>query len=157
MRRPIAVEQPLNYNLGKKLREMRLNKKWTLNELSKRSGLSISHISSLERGTRTKPSMVVVRKLANALEVPVYHLHDESMDDQDLYTDADQILSRYAPETQAFLLQEDSIPYVLFAKKLYDQKLNERGIIKALDEFLDSLARTAKPTINDASPSYTHE
>ncbi|MGZ4031448.1 MAG: helix-turn-helix domain-containing protein [Tumebacillaceae bacterium] len=138
------MEQSSPYSLGKKLREMRLNKKWTLNELSMRSGLSISHISSLERGTRTKPSMVVVRKLANALEVPVHHLHDESLGDQDLYSDADQILSRYAPETQSFLLQEESVPYVLFAKKLFDQKLNERGIIKALDEFLDNMDRSTK-------------
>lgn len=145
------MEQSSTYSLGKKLREMRLNKKWTLNELSMRAGLSISHISSLERGTRTKPSMVVVRKLANALEVPVHHLHDESIGDQDLYSEADVILSRYAPETQAFLLQDDSIPYVLFAKKLFDLKKNERGIIKALDEFLDSIARTGRNDLEDTT------
>src|SRR4051794_8720767 len=103
------MEQSSNFELGKKLREMRMNKRWTLNELSKRSGLSISHISSLERGTRTKPSMTVVRKLANALEVPIHHLHDDYLGDRDLYSEADLILSRFAPETQSFLLNEDSI------------------------------------------------
>lgn len=125
--------------LGKKLREMRLQKKWTLNELSQRAGLSISHISSLERGTRNKPSMAVVRKLANALQVPIHHLDETYLGDQDLYSEADLILSRFAPDTQAFLLQEESIPFVLFAKQLYDARNNERGIIKALHEFLEAI------------------
>jgi transcriptional regulator with XRE-family HTH domain len=131
------MEQSSSYKLGKKLREMRNSKKWTLNQLSQKSGLSISHISSLERGTRTKPSMTVVRKLANALEVPIHHLHDDYLGDHDLYSEADMILARYAPDTQAFLLNEESIPYVLFAKKLFDLGGNERGIIKALHEFLE--------------------
>lgn len=126
------------YKLGRKLRDMRLQRKWTLNELSVRAGLSISHISSLERGTRTKPSMTVVKKLANALEVPIHYLHDDYLGDQELYNEADRILSRYAPDTQAFLLKEESIPYVLLAKKLYDLGDDERGIIKALHEFLES-------------------
>ncbi|MFD2172128.1 helix-turn-helix domain-containing protein [Tumebacillus lipolyticus] len=132
------MEQSSNYTLGAKLREMRLSKKWTLNELSQRSGLSISHISSLERGTRTKPSMEVVRKLANALQVPVHYLHDDDMIDQDIYSEADLILSRFSPDTQAFLLQADSVPYIMFAKRLYELQGEERGIIQALHEFLET-------------------
>jgi transcriptional regulator with XRE-family HTH domain len=127
-----------SYPLGEKLRELRFNKKWTLNELAQRSGLSISHISSLERGTRTKPSMEVVRKLANALQVPVHYLHDEALGDRDLYSEADLLLARFAPDAQAFLLNEESTPYILFAKKLYELRNNERGIIKALHEFLET-------------------
>jgi transcriptional regulator with XRE-family HTH domain len=137
--------------LGKKLREMRLQKKWTLNELSQRAGLSISHISSLERGTRNKPSMAVVRKLANALQVPIHHLDETYLGDQDLYSEADLILSRFAPDTQAFLLQEESIPYVLFAKQLYDARNNERGIIKALHEFLEAIHNAGLPTAEPVS------
>ncbi|WP_157729636.1 helix-turn-helix domain-containing protein [Tumebacillus algifaecis] len=132
------MEQSSNYTLGAKLREMRLSKKWTLNELSQRSGLSISHISSLERGTRTKPSMEVVRKLANALQIPVHYLHDDDTIDKDMYSEADRILSRFSPDTQAFLLQEDSVPYIMFAKRLYELQGEEHGIIKALHEFLET-------------------
>ncbi|ARU61225.1 hypothetical protein CBW65_09645 [Tumebacillus avium] len=132
------MEQSSIYTLGAKLREMRLSKKWTLNELSQRSGLSISHISSLERGTRTKPSMEVVRKLANALQIPVHYLHDDDTIDKDMYSEADRILSRFSPDTQAFLLQEDSVPYIMFAKRLYELQGEERGIIKALHEFLET-------------------
>lgn len=132
------MEQSSTYTLGAKLREMRLSKKWTLNELSQRSGLSISHISSLERGTRTKPSMEVVRKLANALQIPVHYLHDDDTIDKDMYSEADRILSRFSPDTQAFLLQEDSVPYIMFAKRLYELQGEERGIIKALHEFLET-------------------
>lgn len=136
------VEQSSAYTLGEKLRELRQARKWTLNELSQRSGLSISHISSLERGTRTKPSMEVVRKLANALQIPVHHLHDDGVGERDLYTEADRILSRFAPDTQAFLLKEESVPYILFAKRIYELRRDERGIIKALDEFLDMIRAT---------------
>jgi len=126
-----------SYPLGEKLRELRFNKKWTLNELATRSGLSISHISSLERGTRTKPSMEVVRKLANALQVPVHYLHDEALGDRDLYSEADLLLARFAPDAQAFLMNEESTAYILFAKKLFELRNDERGIIKALSEFLE--------------------
>jgi transcriptional regulator with XRE-family HTH domain len=143
------MEQSSTYTLGEKLRELRSNKKWTLNELSQRSGLSISHISSLERGTRTKPSMEVVRKLANALQIPVHHLHDDVLGDRNLYSDADLILSRYAPDTQAFLLKEESVPFVLFAKRIHELRHDERGIIKALDEFLDMV----RPHVESAEPA----
>jgi transcriptional regulator with XRE-family HTH domain len=133
------MEHTPEYKLGEKLRELRTKRKWTLNELSKRSGLSISHISSLERGTRTKPSMDVVRKLANALQVPVHHLHDNGLGDRDLYTESDLLLARFSPEDQKFLLNEKSTPYILFAKQLYELRNNERGLIKALHEFLERL------------------
>jgi transcriptional regulator with XRE-family HTH domain len=150
------VEQSSAYTLGEKLRELRNGRKWTLNELSQRSGLSISHISSLERGTRTKPSMEVVRKLANALQVPVHHLHDDGIGDHDLYSDADRILSRFAPDTQAFLLKEESVPYILFAKRIYELRRDERGIIKALDEFLDTI-RAVTDSEEKPKPAATDE
>lgn len=133
------MEQTPEYKLGEKLRELRTKRKWTLNELSKRSGLSISHISSLERGTRTKPSMEVVRKLANALQVPVHHFHDNGVGDRDLYSETDLLLARFSPDVQTFLLEEDSTPYILFAQRLYNLRQNERGVVKALHEFLESL------------------
>ncbi|HEU4965609.1 MAG TPA: helix-turn-helix transcriptional regulator [Bacilli bacterium] len=143
------MEETSEYSLGEKLRELRTKRKWTLNELSKRSGLSISHISSLERGTRTKPSMEVVRKLANALQVPVHHLHDNGMGDRDLYSETDMLLARFSPDAQKFLLDEQSTPYVLFAKRLYELQGNERGLIKALHEFLESLDAYAVPNGTD--------
>jgi hypothetical protein len=60
-------------------------------------------------------------------------------------------LSRFAPDTQAFLLQEESIPYVLFAKQLYDARNNERGIIKALHEFLEAIHNAGLPTAEPVS------
>lgn len=54
--------------LGAKLRRLREQKGLTLNELSRRSGVSLAHISEIERG-RSTASLKTLEKLAAALEV----------------------------------------------------------------------------------------
>jgi transcriptional regulator with XRE-family HTH domain len=128
---------------GSRLHTLRKNNRWTLAELSKRSGLSISHISSLERGARTKPSMDVVTKLANALQVP-FHSLQETDSLHGLSHEGDHILSSYSPEVQQFLLQQDATPYILFAKKLYHHYKNDDtdlSIIESLAEFIRSIQK----------------
>lgn len=56
-------------NIEKKLREIRQSKKLTIRALSKKSGVSSSYISDLENGKNNKPSIDILVKLANALEV----------------------------------------------------------------------------------------
>lgn len=55
---------------GKAFKEVRKNMKLTLQELSRKSGVSKAFISAIETGIRT-PSNPSLRKLADALEVPV--------------------------------------------------------------------------------------
>lgn len=53
---------------GKKLREIRLNKKLSQGDVAKVLGVHRSYISGLERGIRN-PSLVTVQKIAKALGV----------------------------------------------------------------------------------------
>lgn len=46
--------------------------------LSEKSGISLTYIYELERGSKTNPSMETILKLANALEVSISELLDES-------------------------------------------------------------------------------
>lgn len=58
--------------LGNKIREIRLERNMKLSELAEKTGLSTSYISLLERDL-TSPSISSLRKIAEALEVPLFH------------------------------------------------------------------------------------
>ena len=55
--------------LGSEVRELRKARQMTLADLSKTSGISISHLSSIERGT-VNPTLSKVAQIAEALGVP---------------------------------------------------------------------------------------
>ncbi|HLI30419.1 MAG TPA: helix-turn-helix transcriptional regulator [Terriglobia bacterium] len=59
--------------LGKRLCELRLERGLTQGDLEAKTGILKSHISRIENGHRT-PSLETVRRLATALEVPLYAL-----------------------------------------------------------------------------------
>ncbi|EGS9999210.1 helix-turn-helix transcriptional regulator [Clostridium perfringens] len=56
-------------SIGKNLREIRRTKGFTMKELSNKSGVSQSYISDLENEKNNKPSIDILIKLANALEI----------------------------------------------------------------------------------------
>lgn len=59
-------------NIGALLRQVREEKKITLVELGKKSGVSYTHISEIERG-KTCASLKTLEKLAKVLDVPTSH------------------------------------------------------------------------------------
>lgn len=64
--------------LGYKIRKIRQNKGYTLNQLSDKTQLTASYISQLEREI-IEPSLSSLRKIAESLEVPIYtFLADEN-------------------------------------------------------------------------------
>ncbi len=59
--------------LGRKLRQARMSKGVTLSELSKKAGVSLAHLSEVERG-RSSASLKTLEKLAGALGLPISQL-----------------------------------------------------------------------------------
>lgn len=59
-----------------KLKRLRMERKWSQNELSRRSGVSQSFINDLEAGTK-QPTVKTLSKLAKALGVSISELLDE--------------------------------------------------------------------------------
>lgn len=55
--------------LGTKVKQLRVNKKWTQGQLAVYSGLTRSYISLIEIDAIKKPSSVAIINLAKALEV----------------------------------------------------------------------------------------
>ena len=62
--------------LGEKIRNTRKNKGLKLGELAEITDLSSSYISQLERGL-IEPSLTSLRKISNALNIPIYLLMDD--------------------------------------------------------------------------------
>lgn len=64
--------------LGQYLKKMRKEKKITLREAAKRSGVSHPYLSQLENGKNDKPSLDVLEKLANVYDQPLSNLLEAS-------------------------------------------------------------------------------
>ena len=72
----------LTTDVGKRLRQLRSERKKSMRALARLSGLSTNALSMIERG-RTSPSVSTLYKLSEALEVPItafFRLEPERMD-----------------------------------------------------------------------------
>jgi transcriptional regulator with XRE-family HTH domain len=69
-------------NIGKKVKEMRLRKKLTQQQVADASGISKSMLSKIENG-QTASAIATLSKISETLEVPLSWLLDERME-QDL-------------------------------------------------------------------------
>jgi transcriptional regulator with XRE-family HTH domain len=58
-------------SVGEKARKLRLQHGYTLKEVHQRTGISMSHLSAIENGTRPNPSFQNIEKLAEVYGVPV--------------------------------------------------------------------------------------
>lgn len=54
-----------------KMYGIRKQKKITLAQIAKKTGISIGYLSHLENGTRNNPSIEIMNKIADALETSV--------------------------------------------------------------------------------------
>lgn len=57
--------------LGDNIKSIREEKKLGLNETARLAGISPSYLSDIEKGNKTNPSMEVLRRIADALDVSI--------------------------------------------------------------------------------------
>ncbi|QED46786.1 helix-turn-helix domain-containing protein [Cytobacillus dafuensis] len=62
--------------VGMRIKRLRIEKGYSINELSEKSGISKSYLSYIERGIQQNPSLQVLSRLANTLETNVEDLLD---------------------------------------------------------------------------------
>ena len=65
----------------KNIRKLRFKADMTQVELSERSGVSQPYINELEHGKKVNPSVIVLSKLAKALEVTISDLIDDDVNE----------------------------------------------------------------------------
>jgi transcriptional regulator with XRE-family HTH domain len=70
-------------DIGRAIKLCRSRKNWTLRELSKRSGIALSHLSMIERNRRDA-SMAAMQTLANTFGMPSNVLVFLGADENDL-------------------------------------------------------------------------
>ncbi len=105
----------MNANFGTRVRSLRLQKRWSQQELSLRSGISTPHISSIERGKRF-PSLEYAMRLADALGIALHALCDERSDFKaPKMRESPDELPMYL---QNFVLNEASEPYLAVAQQM---------------------------------------
>lgn len=66
---------------GDKIKELRKNLKLSQKELADQCGLSISYIQQIESGKKNNPSLEALTAIANVLQVNIYSLLDEDMEE----------------------------------------------------------------------------
>lgn len=64
--------------IGKRVKELRLEKGLTISELAEKAGVAKSYLSSIERDIQSNPSIQFLEKICAVLNVPVEtFLHDK--------------------------------------------------------------------------------
>ncbi len=66
---------------GDKIKELRKKKKLSQKELADQCGLSISYIQQIEAGKKNNPSLDALTAMADVLQVNIYSLLDDSMEE----------------------------------------------------------------------------
>ena len=154
---------------GHELLALRKGRGWSLDELSKRSGVSMSHISQLEKGTRKSPAIDRVYRLAQAFDVSMYRFltrveRDNGNVRHATGTDgypapkpvagppartADSVdwnawSRELPPDVAHFMASENAADYVLFAKRLHDHRHSPRQVVQLIHEFMEGMAAHEK-------------
>ena len=150
---------------GHELLLLRKARGWSLDELSKRSGVSMSHISQLEKGTRKSPAIDRVYHLAEAFGVSMYRfLARVQHDDGDVrrgagtgdYPMTEAVAGtgsrtpesvdwvawsrELPPEVARFMVSDGAADYVSFAKRLHDHRHSPRQVVQLIHEFMEGMA-----------------
>ncbi len=75
--------------IGSKIRKIRQDKEFTLNQVAKATNLTASYLSQIERSI-TEPSISSLKKIASALNVPIYYFLNEEEKEVKILIKADE-------------------------------------------------------------------
>ncbi|MCY0901580.1 MAG: helix-turn-helix transcriptional regulator [Firmicutes bacterium] len=121
--------------LGSRIRILRQRKGLTQQEIGFRTGISIPHISSIERGQR-HPSLDYAVRIAEALGVPIGYLCESaattSLPDDLNYSKPDE-LPAYL---QTFIALETAQPYLAMAQRVSRLEESDYHMLCAMVEIM---------------------
>lgn len=99
--------------IHKKIKRLRMEKEWTLKDLSEKTGLSVSFISQVERGSSSL-AITSLKKIADVFNIPITYFFEEIENHH--YT-------IHHEEQKPFKLEGSDITYVRLAGKFPDRKI----------------------------------
>jgi len=97
--------------IGQRIKELRLKRQLTLEEVAERTGCSAGFLSQLERN-RAAPSISMLYSIAGALEVPISHFFPETIKTPKLVR---------AEERETFRFEGSPITYSLLTTQFPDR------------------------------------
>lgn len=103
--------------LGNKIRHLRKSRKLKLNDIAEKSGLSVSYISQLERNL-VEPSLSSLKKIASALETPVYLLIDDTEHDNIVMRKGERPVMTFANTDTRFEIVSTTTRNINFEPKM---------------------------------------
>lgn len=109
-----------------RIKQLRLQRGYSINELSEKAGISKSYLSYIERGIRKNPSLHILSKLANSLGTTLEDLLDDNkyqpqLDEKCMDEEWKQIFSE---AVEHGITKEDFSLYIDFIKfkRIYKDK-----------------------------------
>lgn len=138
---------------GALLRKLRLERGWSQGDVAKRAGLSISHVSQLEKASRKSPSVDLVYRIASIFGISMYQflqsatsagsLYDSAIRSSDPLALTDRVAERLTtwsrelpPDVLSFILSGHSAEYILFVKRLHDHRQSPRDVLQLTHDFI---------------------
>lgn len=135
---------------GKNIKYIRESKNIGVNELSRLSGVNASYISALERDEKKNPSVAILEKLANALEVSIDEImktdqvtHDDLEKWDDNSNQVKEEVTLY--ETGKFITPEAAMKFILKQPAImgyggFDtNKMSDEEIVDFANELLNQM------------------
>lgn len=99
--------------IGYRVKSLRVERKMSISELSTKSGVAKSYISSLERNLQTNPTILVLEKISRTLCIKVdallYEQEDKSMDEEWMKIMQDVIGSGISKEEMREFISDRSL------------------------------------------------
>lgn len=107
--------------IGKKIKQIRLEKKMSISELAEKAGVAKSYLSSIERSIQTNPSIQFIDKISQVLGISMNELlnDDTSEKIEELDSEWLQIVQE---AMESGVSKEQFVEYLAFNKWRQDQE-----------------------------------
>ncbi|WP_026887672.1 helix-turn-helix domain-containing protein [Clostridium beijerinckii] len=128
---------------GENIKKIRESKKIGVNELSRLSGVNASYISALERDEKKNPSVMILNKLATALDIAVDDIMKSETNTVEECSNIHEESDTY--ETEEFKTAEAAMKFILKQPAImgfggFDaNKLSNEEIVQFANELLSQL------------------
>lgn len=145
-------------DIGKRIKEVRKERKITLKELSDKIGYSSAYISQIENGKRGKPSHDFLQKVSNSLDVSIMYLTTGKkslgdMEDEELrrqFVDSEEPIEPLSDEDIKLMMKgfRESVQKELSQLAVKDLSHTDAQLIYHLLQFINESNEKDKETLD---------
>ena len=125
-------------NLGQKIRYVRELRNYSQEMLAEKCSLSSSYMSEIENGKK-RPSVRTLERIAKALDADAwFFMDDNAVTFEEL---ANVSNTKLPDDIMAFVAREQSLPYIVLAKKLSEQNISPDTVEKIINTIYSEIKK----------------